>query len=230
VIVEVLPAGDILDYHFAAPTLFGSLPYPILITLTDRMGLRNHNQSAQASVFPLGLSLPGQTYLFADFIPYLSTLTIDNTAIESSKNWMEYVNDLAGLVEDARNQNACVMLLYIPSKAEIYLPLAQSPHEIEPVLDYVQTYQLDQDDRLVRDRASKAQASVLQANAKHRPGLVEDLAEQLNLSWINPAPALAQAASSGLSPYMTYDTHWSLFGHQIIADEVARAIRLNPCP
>ena len=54
-------------------------------------------------------------------------------------------------------------------------------NEIEPVLDDIQPYRLDQDDRLVQDHASKPQASVLQANAKHRSGLVEDLAEQLNL-------------------------------------------------
>jgi hypothetical protein len=70
----------------------------------------------------------------------------------------------------------------------------------------------------------------LQTNAEQRSALVEDLAEQLSLTWINPAPALTQAARSGLSPYMTYDTHWSLVGHQIIAEEVARAIRDNSCP
>jgi hypothetical protein len=182
VVVEVLPAGDILDYHTVSSTLVGSLPFPMMITFADRLGIRNHVQSAKDPVFPLELSMPGQTYAFADFFPYLATLTIDNAAIESSKNWTDYINDLVALVEDAQNNNACVILLYVPSKAEIYLPLTESPNEIMPVLDYIKPYRLDQAGWLVQDSASKVPASVLQANAEHRSGLVEDLADQSGLS------------------------------------------------
>jgi hypothetical protein len=230
IIIEVLPAGDILDYHPVPSTLVGSLPFPLVMSFVDRAGLRRNAKSDQAPVFPLELSLTGQSYSFAEFIPYLSTLTLDNAAIESSKNWTGYLGDLTALVEDARNQNACLILLYVPSKAEIYLPLAQSLPELDPVLDYIQPYQLDQEGWIVQHSDSQTQAGALQANAEQRPELVKDLAAQLNLVWINPAPALSQAAQSGLSPYMSYDTHWSSLGHQIIADEVRRVIQDNPCP
>jgi hypothetical protein len=230
VIVEVLPAGDILDYHPVRSTLVGGLPYPLLITFADRSGLRHNSKLVQAPVFPLELSLAGQSYSFAEFIPYLATLTVDNKTIESSKNWADYVTDLKAFVDDARNHNACVILLYVPSKAEIYLPLAQSINELDPALDHIQPYRLDQQGRLVQDSESHTSASVLQAHAGQRFGLVKDLADRLNLVWVNPSPALSQAARSGPSPYMTYDTHWSAVGHQIIAQEVSRVIQNNPCP
>lgn len=122
-------------------------------------------------------------------------------------------------------QAACVIVLYVPSKEELYLPLIQ-PEDRARIFDspYRNVVQTEGDIfRLEPDPALTYEALV------ERLPLVGDAviaaAEAEGYRVLDMRPILRMAAQRGELLFYDYDTHLKQHGHDVIAQALAQAVR-----
>lgn len=232
VVIEVLVPMDVMSDSANPSTLVESLPYPLIFSLVRQAIPQYQTANDVQPVFPVRLSLPEWDVDYAEFVEYLEALSVDNATIQASQNWAVYIQQLSQLIRTIRDQHACPLLLYAPTKSDIYLPLVSDPAPLEPVIAILQPYRLETDNWFVRDPTLRANldGAFLQANAAQRAALVKELAESVGVIWVDPSTAMRQAAAAGIDPFMSYDSHWSLVGHQLVAQAVAQMLQNTACP
>jgi len=230
VVLEILPIMDIFGYSKTSPWIMESIPLPLVQSIFRQFKNSPNNPPADNPIFPIELTIPGQTVDFSDFLYYLSSLTVDVDMIQASRDWAEYKQGLLLLTRQASDAGACVLLLYVPTKSDVYLPLAQNPKELTPALEFIHPWTLNSQLRLTQTGESEASAGEMQANADRLDSLVAALAQEAHVAWVNPGDAMRQAVLRGEEPFMYYDTHWSDSGHEIVAGEVDQALQSASCP
>jgi hypothetical protein len=70
----------------------------------------------------------------------------------------------------------------------------------------------------------------MQLNAFAARDLVADFASSNGFAFIDPSPSMLEAVNVGQAPFMSYDSHWSALGHQLVANTVAEALATGACP
>ena len=230
VIVEVLPAMDILGYEPPAPLLLQGLPF----ALTQRLARQWLGAPAPANpaqfIYPLAVDLPGRTAHLIFFSQYLSSLTVSRNAWAASQDWAAYRQRLLALKQAAQAQGLCVALLFAPTKENLYVSLVRDPAQLEPVQKDLRTWRLAESGRLVPAESGVTDVASLQANALAAHDLLVEFARTYGLPLVDPTSEMKEAALGGQDPFMAYDTHWSALGHQIVAQAVASTLRNASCP
>jgi len=230
VIIEVLPSMDILGYSPASPTLIQDLPFPIAQTFARRYAKYPNNSSPPTPVYPLVLNLAGETISFTEFNPYLAALTVDPGLLQKSRNWTLFRQDLLDTIQAIQKQGTCALILYAPTKSEVYIPLLQNPDQLESILSNLGAWELDNQMWLIQDHSRHPAVADLKNNAGSARQLIAEFALTADLPLIDPTEKMAQAVLQRNLPFMEYDTHWSLVGHRIVADMVEEALRTHTCP
>jgi hypothetical protein len=230
VIVEVLPAMDIMGYGPLSPFLLEGLPFALTQRLVRQwLGAPRPADPAQF-IYPVAVDLPGQTAHLSFFSYYLSSLTINKEAWAASQDWAAFRQRLVELRQTAQAQGICLALLFAPTKENIYFPLATQPAQLEPVQKDMRAWHLDESGHLVPSDSLGTDIASMQANALAAHDLLVEFAHTNDLPLVDPTLAMKQAALSGEDPFMAYDTHWSATGHQIVAQAVAATLRNASCP
>lgn len=229
VIVEVLPSMDILGYAPLPPTLVQGLVVPAVQEVA-RGGAAIGAEKDRRPIFPIEVDIPGRRVKLTFFAYYLAALTVDRPTILASKQWAVYTSRLRQLGQEASANGACLALLYAPTKADIYFPLAVDPRQLEPALVGVAAWRLDDRGRLVGDPRRPMDVGAMRANASTARELVSAYAEQEHWLFVDPTEAMTQAVLEGESPFMSIDTHWSDLGQEIVARVVADALERVECP
>ena len=236
VIIEVAPLLDVLEYEPLEyePAADGQLYvhemlFPLGQTFLIRAFAGALVPKDENAVLPLPVRLvSGREELLTSFVDGVSALDLDSETVRRSSNWTGFQDDLLALTGLIRAHGACVAWHYAPTKLEIYLPLLADPNELAPLLPHLYTWQLDEHNRLVKDNSAAPDLLAMRANVGAMRDLLAELAAQNGVIWIDPGPALSQAALEE-SPYLRYDSHWNALGHQVVAQ--ARADHLSGgCP
>jgi len=206
------------------------LPYPIIQTLARRYSPSASNPFPDAPVYPLELDLMGKTIAFTEFNPYLAALSIDLETLQKSQNWVHFKQDLLDTIQMIQQQGACPAILYAPTKSEVIVPLMQNPDQLEPALIKAGILELDDQMWLIHNPSESPASAAVMNNATAARRLIARFAEATDVPLIDPTDKMAQAVLLGDLPFMEYDTHWSLTGHQIVADLAAATLLAHPCP
>ena len=226
VILETLPSMDIWNYSPAPSLLVQGLPVPLIQQFAREKNPNSSERSGQ--IYPLKVDIPGRQVELTFFFHYLSALSINRDTMLTSSYWSRYKQIMTQLVEAVRSESACVALLYVPTKENIYFPLAVHPVQLEAVLASLLSVQ-----STAKDSEPKTETpltiSSMQKNADVARGLVGMLAMEYGAPFIDPTERLTQSALSGIDPFMSYDTHWSAAGHRIVSDLVAETLSNHPC-
>jgi hypothetical protein len=233
VIVEVLPSKDVLGAGAPGGSLFVSdLFYPILQNLARRWRLFSPLPAGPLAepLYPLALDFDRGTAQVVFYQRDLSALTVEMQALRSSQEWQDFTAELLRLDEAVRRQGGCLVLLYAPTKEEIYLPLAQNPAQLAPALTGLPVWLPDGQGRLQQATATPPDLARMQVSPGTARALVAEFAAQAGLALIDPSQALSQAVLNGQAPYMKYDTHWSDLGHQIVAQQALQVLQTQACP
>jgi hypothetical protein len=228
IIVEVLPSMDIIGYQPDTKTLIQSVPFAVIHTLT-------HNQSpsnapGDSYIYPVRLDIPPRSVELTFFSYYLSALTVNQTDLESSKQWQDFNQQLLKLVEIARSNKVCVILLYAPTKPDIYLPLVQDLSQLKPVRSEITPWKLTANHNLEQDRSLSSDFLSMQNNASAGRRLLSIFAAQHQIVFVDPSISMTQAILDGKAPFMRYDSHWSALGHQLVSDLVLEILKSFSCP
>ncbi|MCB9134161.1 MAG: hypothetical protein H6636_01965 [Anaerolineales bacterium] len=224
VILEVLPSMDILGYAPSIPSVVQQLPSPIIRALWKSYG--NHAEGLSDRIYPIDVDIPGQTVPLTFFSYYLSALTVGQERLKVSEQWSAYSAQVLALQAAAQIHSACVVLLYVPTKEDIYFSLATQPAQLEPLLPLVTPWVLGKNE----NTSQTFSIAAMQANVYGARDVLRDFAVQHHIVLVDPTVQLEEAALKGTSPYMRYDTHWSDLGHSIIANMVAETLQQSSCP
>lgn len=230
VILEVLPSMDIIGYSPDNLPLLAASVFPVVQTFVRHYAQRPQGSHPMEPIYPIALDLRGETIAFSEYNPYLAALSVDPTLLQDSQNWALFRQDMQETIEAARKQGACAAILYAPTKSEVYIPLLQSPDQLESILNIMSTWELDNQTWLVQDHSRSPRITDFTRNAGSARLLVKRFAQETGILLIDPTEQMAQAMLQGDPPFLEYDTHWSLTGHRIVASVVAEALRTYTCP
>ena len=229
VIVEVLPSMDIVGYSSVPSTLVQALVVPTIQELARRSRAGGSNNEVDP-IFPVEVDIPGRRVELTFFAYYLAALTADGPGILASQQWAAYTRHLTDLAQETRANGACLVLLYAPTKANVYFPLAEDLSQLEPALVGVSAWRLGANGWLVGDPRVEVDVAAMQANASTARDLVAAYARQQRWLFVDPTQAMTEAVLNGESPFMAYDTHWSDLGQKLVAQELASALQGADCP
>ena len=229
VIVEIQPAIDIITAEPGPDLLISELIVPVLQHFLKPLFPPGGNQQNQP-ILPISLDLPGRTLPLTCCLHYLEAQTVDAETIAASAQWADFKRDLDQIISATAQQGGCIALLYAPSKAELYFPLASQPAQLNPLSSTLRPLRLNENKRLVTDPQGTADAAVLSSNAAAGRDLLAAYALEQNLAFIDPSPAMTASILNGHDPFMVYDSHWNELGHQLVAQAVSQTLQFSPCP
>jgi hypothetical protein len=228
VILEVLPSMDVVGFQRARRMIIGGLPFLFAQDIARRLYPPATPSTSQA-IYPIALSMPGRTEALVFFDYYVDALSVNQEEILASRQWMEFERSVRQLQQFVEGSGGCLAILYAPTNAEIYLPLATNPSELAPILEAAHPWCLNEEGDLVQD-AALCDGDVHRLNPSAPRAALMSLSSGMGLFFIDPSGGMAAAATSGQEPFMRYDTHWSAIGHEIVANSVADALNRRTCP
>jgi len=227
VIIEILPPFDILNYGVAEPWVVRRAVIPFAQNILRRLFLPEVKPDSSDFVYPLRLELAGGSRDCVFYSGYLSALGISMEDWSRSSEWANFRADLAGLVSLFQAEGIIPIVLFIPTKETVYIPLTNNFSPLESASAVAGSW-IPAGGGLVQ-RAAGPGVDAIRANAAAGQGLIREFASLQSLCLVDPTASFAQALRNGSDPFMRYDTHWSTIGHAIVAREVAAAVESGAC-
>lgn len=204
---------------------------PELVELTlDRFNDQNRPWESNQDWYryPVTIQIGEQALPIAFLSSYVSWQNLEADAFAQSRNLSLIVQSWKDIQNTAK-PDTCVLLVYFPSKPQIYLPYVIPEHR-EQVIDGLLRRDISQpgeilsrfdDPDLTWDALMKRLGAVI-------PVLKEN-AEMEGLAFLDLSPAFASAAFSGDLLYYVYDTHWNQTGHDLVGKMIAQALNNGIC-
>jgi hypothetical protein len=194
------------------------------VQLVRRLGFdapASNNRPPAVPVYPLDVSLNGQPLSLSFLDGYVAMLAPSHAEIAASQNYALATTALLQAREMAANDGARFILVYVPSKAHVYLPLL-TPAEIEPVTTTSGRVVLDSAGFLtVAPDGRGVDGATFLAHVDAQARTVEAWATANEVEFINLTPRFQAEARQGHELYQPLGTHFNEQGHQLTAAVVA---------
>jgi lysophospholipase L1-like esterase len=171
---------------------------------------------APAPAFDRGLfTVPadGRPLRFAFLPPYLNCLRLSREELAASPGWEATQRSYREMKRLADRQGVELVVMFIPSKPQVYLPLADSAftrRELAQAFDVV-----------LRDVADAPGVEIVMRNRLALNGLMRDFCEQEGIPFLDLTEALQARLRAGSNVYFPDDSHWNAAGHETAAIALA---------
>lgn len=228
VIVEVLPAMDIIGFESQPPLLIQRLPPPIIRLLTNN-GWGRSDQGEVKPIYPIEAQVFGMPFQLTFFVNYVSALSVSPEILSVSNSWRLYQDALTMLNDVADREGVCVIFLHASTKASTYIPLVDDPNVLNNIHIGWDAWKIDQDRNFYQDPTARVSIESMQRNANEIRGFLQEFSQRNNFRWIDPTDAMIERIRMGQDPFMAYDTHWSDLGHEIVAQLISAYLQDNNC-
>jgi hypothetical protein len=172
------------------------------------------------AVYPAQATIDGQEMALAFLDGYVAMLTAQRDDIERSRNWEVVTAALLESQQMAQENEARFILLYIPSKPHVYLPLmpAETANAITTTAGQVKL----ENGRIIADTTAVGLPyEQFMAHIDNQALALGDFAQSHNIEFLNLTPAFQAEAAQGQVLYLSLSTHWNPSGHQLAAQTVA---------
>lgn len=227
-VIDVLPPIDIAAFRPAAePSVVRRAVYPFAQAALRRMFGPAGPAGGADYIYPLRLEWTGGGCDCVFYSGYLSPLSLSKEDWSGSCEWDGFRADLTGMVASLRAAGVVPILLFVPTKETVILPLAEDLSGMADALRAAGSYRLS-GGALAHSEAG-ADPAVIGGNADAAADLLLGLSEDLSLCLADPSPAFRQAVREGSDPFMRYDTHWSGWGHELVAEALAGMMESGAC-
>ncbi len=168
--------------------------------------------------YPLALYIGAGYYEQAFFEPYIWFLNAGPAIYSESRNMALWRETLAAIIAQAGE--ACVGVVYLPTKAQIYLPYAE-PFGLRWVLETGSRQHIDADGWISPIDEGQILREELMSNLGHLRDALRQSVTDSGAHFIDLTPAFEAAAAEGTILYPVYDTHFSAAGHRVAGETVA---------
>jgi hypothetical protein len=178
-------------------------------------------------LYPLRHTINEQEFELAYVSDYIWWLNGNADTYRNSRNVEELRRSLRSIQDDARD--ACVALVYMPNKGHIYFPYTDPEGNRRYVMENGRSLYLNDNGWLALTDLTPLDETAVFANFDNQRDVVQEVADELGLHFIDLVPAFEQAAADGEMLYYPYDSHWNPDGHALAGRTVADYIRQNGC-
>jgi lysophospholipase L1-like esterase len=176
--------------------------------------------SAPEAAFDRGLfTIPtaGHTLRFAFLPPYLNSLKLSREELQASPGWEATRRSYREMQRLVRMQGSRLVVLFIPSKAQVYLPLAESAFS-RPALAQALAVSL-------HDMSRPPGVDVVMRNRLALNRLMRDFCAEEGIAFLDLTDDLQAKLANGANVYFPDDSHWNAAGHETAAAALATWLR-----
>ena len=142
---------------------------------------------------------PTPVVFFRSFFPLLGA---DKESLLQSEKLQHTRTSINAMATALRANNAELILMYIPPKAELYWNYLDETSKDTIIA-------VESRDRRLTDLAT------IDENLSVQREVMRELADEIGVSFLDLTPPLAEAILAGQSTYFFADTHWNQQGHNI---------------
>lgn len=162
---------------------------------------------------------------------HLLSISGDYDTIRRSDEFTAVQNALQEAHQLLEAQGSEFLLVYIPSKAQVYWPRLWDETDVNNVLERTVTMRLHNGDsgRLEWDYQYLSYDAFTQ-NQKAQAQLLGEVAEEAGFHFLNLTPPLTEATIRGGEQYHYGDPHWNQAGNQLVADQIQQYIENHTAP
>jgi hypothetical protein len=193
--------------------------------LARLVSLRGEPQPERApvdttAVYPIEVTINEQEMALSFLDGYVAMLTAQQSDIESSHNWELVTAALLESQQMAQENGARFILLYLPSKPHVYLPLL--PAETAEAITSTAGQAKLENGRIIADTTTAGLPyEQFMAHINDQALMLADFARSHNMEFLNLTPVFQAEAAQGQVLYLSLSTHWNPAGHQLAAQTVA---------
>jgi hypothetical protein len=158
----------------------------------------------------------GRTLRFAFLPPYLNSARRSRAEIEASRGWeltRRAYREMARLV---RGQGGELVVLFIPSKTQVYLPLLEASF---PRAELEEAIRL-----CFRNQPYGARLADIERNREALDDLMSELCREDGIAFLDLTAELRAKVEAGYNVYFPDDSHWNALGHETAAAALARVL------
>ena len=159
----------------------------------------------------------GHGVRFAFLPPYLNCLRLTREELEASPGWESTRRSYEEMQRLTRAQGVRLVVMFIPSKAQVYLPLAQSAFS-RPALEQAFAVSL-------RDVSHPPGVDVVMRNRLALNGLMKDFCAAQGIPFLDLTDDLRARLARGANVYFPDDSHWNAAGHETAATALSAWLR-----
>jgi lysophospholipase L1-like esterase len=157
----------------------------------------------------------GRVLRFAFLPPYLNRLTLSRQQLEASRGWQLTRRSYREMQQLLRAQGSELVVLFIPFKAQVYLPLLQASlpaAELRAAIRSCLGEQAPGPDVLMRNRLALND-------------LMREFCAREGIAFLDVTTELQSTLRSGRNVYFPDDSHWNAAGHEAAARALSRVYR-----
>jgi hypothetical protein len=151
---------------------------------------------------------------------YLQKLGIPRAEIERSRGWELTQAALRQMKADCDQGQSAFVLMFIPSKSEVYWPLTErsfAPARLQEAVDFY-------------DRSNHVSLRVedVHVNRLAQNAMVQAFCAQEKIPMLDLTPLLEREVEDGHEVYFPDDTHWNAHAHDLAARKLAEFLATQP--
>jgi lysophospholipase L1-like esterase len=159
----------------------------------------------------------GRVLRFAFLPPYLNRLTLSRQQLEASRGWDLTRRSYQEMQRLVRAQGGELIVLFIPFKAQVYLPLLEASFpstELQPALRLC-----------LGGQPPPPGLEVVMRNRLALNDLMREFCAEEGITFLDLTADLQATLRAGHNVYFPDDSHWNAAGHEIAAAALARLLR-----
>jgi lysophospholipase L1-like esterase len=159
----------------------------------------------------------GRTLRVALMPPYLNTLRFSAGDLRARRGWELTRRSLERMHELSRAGGAELVVMFIPFKSQVYLPLLRRSFprpELERALAFY-----------FRGTGTKVDVEAMEAHRLAQNELVSTFCAERGIAFLDLTPLLEASVDSGRNVYSPDDSHWNAAGHDAAAAALTDFLR-----
>lgn len=159
----------------------------------------------------------GRTLRVAFLPPYLNTLRFSAEGLRSRRGWELTRRSFERMHELSRAGGAELVVMFIPFKSQVYLPLLRRRFP-RPDLERALAFYF-------RGTGTKVDVEAMAANRLAQNELMRSFCAERRIAFLDLTPVLEASVDAGRNVYFPDDSHWNAAGHDVAATALADFLR-----
>jgi lysophospholipase L1-like esterase len=155
----------------------------------------------------------GRTLRWALMPPYLNLLNFSERDLASRRGWTLIEENLREMQRVSRASGAAFVVVFIPFKSQVYLPLLERSFDRATLEEALQFY--------LRDPSGTPDVARLSSNRVAQNALMARFCERAGIPLLDVTSALQARVDAGDAMYFPDDSHLDEQGEALVADRLA---------